>query len=191
MKTKHPESEIFNYKVTPDYSPRMPRVVISERVRENGRLLSQRCMSRSSWRGGSAYYEPLDSPLEVTHEHRINIANWQESLMESETMNSSATASPSAPEVFTARVVSDEIALFDFHPDEDACEVDDVRLQLPVEEEIVTARIVSSEVAPFKWVEDDPDLDDERLRFETPKVRRRARIVSIKEAAFKWVSDDE
>ena len=117
--------------------------------------------------------------------------DWQEFLMESETMNSSATALLAAPEVFKARVVSDEIAPFVFHNDENACEVDDVRLQLPVEEEIVTARVVSSEVAPFKWVEDEPDLEDEILRFETPRVKRRARVVSSKVAPFKWVSNDE
>ncbi len=71
--------------------------------------------------------------------------------MESDTMNSSATALPLAAETFKARVVSDEVAPFIFHYDEDQCEVDDEIFQFPVEEEIVTARIVSDEVAPFFW----------------------------------------
>lgn len=153
MKTKRPNSEMLTFTITPDYSPRVPRVALSSRVRENGRKLVESVTHTLNWRdNGMPQAFHVSAPMSL--EKYVNTASVGEV--------SFGEVRVGKPRAVAMDGLDWEEEIFDF----------------PVETQTVCARVVADEVAPFVFVDDEPDLEDEIFVFHTPTVRRRARVVS-------------
>ena len=123
-------------------------------------------------------------------DEEFEVADWQDSSLEEQTMITSTYAHSHDEQIVTVRVVSDEVAPFVFRDSEDEYEVEDVIYRFPIDETIV--RMSASRVIekPTMFFDDEPLSEDSDDFPPLVKHRLSARTI-VKNATLSHFEPDE